>query len=125
ILLLGQGLSMLLCGTAISSQYLADEFAVNTPVLQGFINYVLLFLVYTGILMFRRGNDNLLQILKTKWWKYLLLGLIDVEANYLVVKAYQYTTLTSVQVCVQPYEPDYDSCCILYFPMHKWEEFSK
>ncbi|XP_072332876.1 solute carrier family 35 member F2-like isoform X2 [Scyliorhinus torazame] len=98
ILLLGQGLSMLLCGTAISSQYLADEFAVNTPVLQGFINYVLLFLVYTGILMFRRGNDNLLQILKTKWWKYLLLGLIDVEANYLVVKAYQYTTLTSVQL---------------------------
>ncbi|XP_038674294.1 solute carrier family 35 member F2-like [Scyliorhinus canicula] len=98
ILLLGQGLSMLLCGTAISSQYLADDFAVNTPVLQGFINYVLLLLVYTGILMFRRGNDNLLQILKTKWWKYLLLGLIDVEANYLVVKAYQYTTLTSVQL---------------------------
>ncbi|XP_078077572.1 solute carrier family 35 member F2-like [Mustelus asterias] len=98
ILLLGQGLSILLCGTAISSQYLADDFGVNTPVLQGFINYVLLFLVYTGMLMFRQGNDNLLQILKTKWWKYLLLGLIDVEANYLVVKAYQYTTLTSVQL---------------------------
>ncbi|XP_078400991.1 solute carrier family 35 member F2-like isoform X1 [Cetorhinus maximus] len=98
ILLLGQGLSMLLCGTAISSQYLTDYFAVNTPVLQGFINYLLLFLVYTGMLMFRQGNDNLLQILKTKWWKYLLLGLIDVEANYLVVKAYQYTTLTSVQL---------------------------
>ncbi|XP_067888959.1 solute carrier family 35 member F2-like [Heterodontus francisci] len=98
ILLLGQGLSMLLCGTAISSQYLTADFAVNTPVLQGFINYLLLFLVYTGILAFRQGNDNLLQILKTRWWKYLLLGLIDVEANYLVVKAYQYTTLTSVQL---------------------------
>ncbi|XP_020382762.1 solute carrier family 35 member F2 [Rhincodon typus] len=97
ILFLGQGLSMLLCGTAISSQYLADDFAVNTPVLQSFINYLLLCLVYVGILAFRQGNDNLLQILKTKWWKYLLLGLIDVEANYLVVKAYQYTTLTSVQ----------------------------
>ncbi|XP_067842233.1 solute carrier family 35 member F2-like isoform X1 [Heptranchias perlo] len=98
ILLLGQGLSMLLCGTAISSQYLADDFAVNTPMLQGFINYLLLFLVYTGILAFRQGNDNLIQILKAKWWKYLLLGLIDVEANYMVVKAYQYTTLTSVQL---------------------------
>lgn len=28
----------------------------------------------------------------------MILGLIDLEANYLVVKAYQYTTLTSVQV---------------------------
>ncbi|XP_069747358.1 solute carrier family 35 member F2-like [Narcine bancroftii] len=98
ILLLGQGLSMLLCGTAISSQYLADEFAVNTPVLQSFINYLLLFMVYTGILTFRQGNGNLVQILKAKWWKYLLLGIIDVEANYMVVKAYQYTTLTSVQL---------------------------
>ncbi|XP_051882342.1 solute carrier family 35 member F2-like [Pristis pectinata] len=98
IFLLGQGLSMLLCGTAISSQYLADDFAVNTPMLQGFVNYLLLFLVYTGILAFRQGNEALVQILKTKWWKYLLLGLIDVEANYMVVKAYQYTTLTSVQL---------------------------
>ena len=28
----------------------------------------------------------------------MILGLIDIEANYLVIKAYQYTTLTSVQV---------------------------
>ncbi|MBZ3883347.1 Solute carrier family 35 member F1 [Sciurus carolinensis] len=27
----------------------------------------------------------------------MILGLIDLEANYLVVKAYQYTTLTSIQ----------------------------
>lgn len=36
--------------------------------------------------------------MKQRWWKYLLLALVDVEANYTVVKAYQYTTLTSVQV---------------------------
>ena len=36
--------------------------------------------------------------MKTKWWKYLLMGLTDVQANYAVVKAYQYTTLTSIQV---------------------------
>ncbi|XP_055493010.1 solute carrier family 35 member F2-like [Leucoraja erinacea] len=98
IILLGQGLSLLLCGTAISSQYLADDFSVNTPMLQGFVNYLLLFLVYTGVLAFRQGSKNLVQILKAKWWKYLLLGLIDVEANYMTVKAYQYTTLTSVQL---------------------------
>lgn len=28
----------------------------------------------------------------------MLLGLVDVEANYTVVKAYQYTTITSIQV---------------------------
>uniref|UniRef100_A0AAZ3SE09 Solute carrier family 35 member F1 n=1 Tax=Oncorhynchus tshawytscha TaxID=74940 RepID=A0AAZ3SE09_ONCTS len=28
----------------------------------------------------------------------MILGLIDIEANYLVIKAYQYTTLTSVQL---------------------------
>uniref|UniRef100_A0A8B7TT35 Solute carrier family 35 member F2 n=1 Tax=Castor canadensis TaxID=51338 RepID=A0A8B7TT35_CASCN len=44
------------------------------------------------------GSDNLLDILKRKWWKYVLLGLADVEANYLIVRAYQYTTLTSVQL---------------------------
>lgn len=44
------------------------------------------------------GDGNIFQILKKRWWKYLLLGFVDVEANYTVVKAYQYTTLTSVQV---------------------------
>ncbi|MBN3303255.1 S35F1 protein, partial [Amia calva] len=44
------------------------------------------------------GEENLLAILKRRWWKYMILGLIDIEANYLVIKAYQYTTLTSVQL---------------------------
>lgn len=47
---------------------------------------------------FPTGEENLLAILKRRWWKYMILGLIDIEANYLVIKAYQYTTLTSVQV---------------------------
>uniref|UniRef100_A0A2K6ELZ5 Solute carrier family 35 member F2 n=1 Tax=Propithecus coquereli TaxID=379532 RepID=A0A2K6ELZ5_PROCO len=95
---LGQMLSLCICGTAITSQYLAERYKVNTPMLQSFINYCLLFLVYTMMLAFRSGSDNLLIILKRKWWKYILLGLADVEANYLVVRAYQYTTLTSVQL---------------------------
>lgn len=33
-----------------------------------------------------------------KWYYYLMLGLVDVEANFLVVKAYQYTSLTSVML---------------------------
>ncbi|XP_059187702.1 solute carrier family 35 member F2-like [Centropristis striata] len=97
-LAMGQGLAALICGTAISSQYLATSFHVNTPMLQSFFNYILLTVTYTSMLLCRTGDDNIFQILKRRWWKYLLLGLVDVEANYAVVKAYQYTTLTSVQL---------------------------
>uniref|UniRef100_A0A8C5P0T1 Solute carrier family 35 member F2 n=1 Tax=Jaculus jaculus TaxID=51337 RepID=A0A8C5P0T1_JACJA len=98
LLPLGQMLSLCICGTAITSQYLAEKYKVNTPMLQSFINYCLLFLVYTLMLAFHSGSDNLLEILRQKWWKYILLGLADVEANYLIVRAYQYTTLTGVQL---------------------------
>ncbi|XP_015496344.1 solute carrier family 35 member F2 [Parus major] len=97
-IILGQVLSMFICGTAVTSQYLAEKYKVNTPMLQSFINYSLLLLVYTTMLAFRTGSDSLWQILKQKWWKYIFLGLADVEANYVMVKAYQYTTLTSVQL---------------------------
>ncbi|XP_033930314.1 solute carrier family 35 member F2 isoform X2 [Melopsittacus undulatus] len=97
-IILGQMLSLFICGTAVTSQYLAEQFQVNTPMFQSFINYSLLLLVYTTMLAFRTGSDSLWQILKQRWWKYILLGLADVEANYMIVKAYQYTTLTSVQL---------------------------
>lgn len=37
-------------------------------------------------------------VLKYNWWKYIILGVMDVEANFLIVLAYRYTNLTSVQV---------------------------
>ncbi|TRY58204.1 hypothetical protein DNTS_017415 [Danionella cerebrum] len=97
-LALGQVLSLLICGIGLTSKYLADDYHANTPVFQSFLNYILLFLVYTTTLAVRQGEENLLAILKRRWWKYMILGLIDIEANYLVIKAYQYTTLTSVQL---------------------------
>ncbi|KAL6486585.1 solute carrier family 35 member F1 [Colossoma macropomum] len=97
-LALGQVLSLLICGIGLTSKYLATDYHANTPVFQSFLNYILLFLVYTTTLAVRQGEENLLAILKRRWWKYMILGLIDIEANYLVIKAYQYTTLTSVQL---------------------------
>ncbi|NXR82514.1 S35F2 protein, partial [Pycnonotus jocosus] len=97
-IILGQLVSLFICGTAVTSQYLAEKYHVNTPMLQSFINYTLLLLVYTTMLAFRTGSDSLWQILKQRWWKYVFLGLVDVEANYMVVRAYQYTSLTSVQL---------------------------
>jgi solute carrier family 35 protein F1/2 len=58
----------------------------------------LLCLVFTVSLACRRGDRSLVYILKTSGWKYFIISVIDVEANYLVVKAYSYTTIISIQV---------------------------
>uniref|UniRef100_A0A8D0LAM2 Solute carrier family 35 member F2 n=1 Tax=Sphenodon punctatus TaxID=8508 RepID=A0A8D0LAM2_SPHPU len=50
-LALGQMLSLFICGTAVTSQYLAEHYSVNTPMLQSFINYCMLLLVYTSMLL--------------------------------------------------------------------------
>ncbi|CAI9117375.1 OLC1v1018760C3 [Oldenlandia corymbosa var. corymbosa] len=90
-LILGQFLSLLITSTGFSSSELARR-GINAPTSQSFLNYVLLGVIYGGIMLYRR------QPLKAKWYYYVLLGLVDVEANFLVVKAYQYTSITSVML---------------------------
>ncbi|KAG2636153.1 solute carrier family 35 member F1-like [Panicum virgatum] len=90
-LALGQFVSLLITSTGFSSSELARR-GVNAPTSQSLLNYILLALVYGGTLIYKR------QQLTIKWYYYLLLGIIDVEANYIVVKAYQYTSLTSVML---------------------------
>ena len=53
---MGQGLAAVICGTAITSQYLATDFHVNTPMFQSFLAYALLCLTYTTMLVFKRGR---------------------------------------------------------------------
>ncbi|KAL5230119.1 hypothetical protein ABZP36_028895 [Zizania latifolia] len=90
-LALGQFVSLLITSTGFSSSELARK-GINAPTSQSLLNYILLALVYGGILIYRR------QPLTIKWYYYLILGIIDVEANYIVVKSYQYTSLTSVML---------------------------
>ncbi|KAM9319827.1 solute carrier family 35 member F2-like [Gastrophryne carolinensis] len=98
IVLLGQLVSMLICGTSVTSQLLVSKYMVNTPLLQNFLTYLSLAVAYTVWLACRSGESGLLYILKPKWWRYLLLAVVDVEANYCLVKAFQFTTITSVQL---------------------------
>uniref|UniRef100_A0AC35U9S1 Solute carrier family 35 member F1 n=1 Tax=Rhabditophanes sp. KR3021 TaxID=114890 RepID=A0AC35U9S1_9BILA len=93
----GQVLSLCLCGTGIGSQKLS-EYKVNTPMAQSFLNYFFLAFVYGIALLFRNGSESIYDILRKRGLKYVLLAVIDVEANYLVVWSYQYTNLTSVQL---------------------------
>ncbi|XP_076884893.1 uncharacterized protein LOC143534245 [Bidens hawaiensis] len=90
-LFLGQVLSLFITSTGFSSSELARR-GINAPTSQSLANYVLLAIFYGGILISRRNG------MKAKWYYYLLLGLVDLEASYLVVKAYQYTSLTTVML---------------------------
>ena len=90
-ILLGQLISLLVSGTAVFSEALQTRACVNLPTTQSFMNYVLL----CGYLVpwYRRGGWRAPSV---PWWTYALVALADVEANYLVVTAYRYTSMTSV-----------------------------
>jgi len=90
-LALGQFVSLLITSTGFASSELARR-GINAPTSQSLLNYILLALVYGVVVLYRR------QPLTIKWYYYLILGIIDVEANYIVVKSYQYTSLTSVML---------------------------
>lgn len=94
-LFLGQILSLLLCGMGVTSQLLQTTHSIHVPTTQSFINYALLAAVFGVSLATRK---DFVQILWKNWWKYIILGIIDVESNYMIVRAYEYTNLTTIQV---------------------------
>lgn len=94
-LILGQFLSFLLCGTGVTSQLLVTDYSVSVPTTQLFLVYIFLGAVYGVPVVVR---SDFLTILRQNWWKYIILGVVDLEANYLVVLAYKYTNITVVQV---------------------------
>lgn len=91
-MLLGQVISVLITGTGVFSTLLAGE-GVNLPVTQSSLNYVLLCGIFLSVLprLLREG-------LSAPIWVYILWAICDVEANYLVVEAYQYTSIASVML---------------------------
>uniref|UniRef100_A0A0D9WH35 Uncharacterized protein n=1 Tax=Leersia perrieri TaxID=77586 RepID=A0A0D9WH35_9ORYZ len=89
VLLLGQLVAFSMALSSFTSSLIAT-LGVDAPLTQSFFAYFLLTLVYVPILLHRR------QKLKIPWYWYLALAFIDVQGNYLVVKAYQYSYITSV-----------------------------
>ena len=65
---------------------------------QSTMHYVLQCLLFTTWLSCRSGDRGIISVLRCRGWRYLLLALVDIEANYLLVTAHQFTTLTSIQV---------------------------
>ncbi|KAK3031432.1 hypothetical protein RJ639_035255 [Escallonia herrerae] len=75
-------------GNGLFSLYLISW--VDAPLTLSFFTYLALTLVYGSILLYRRER------LRVPWYWYVLLGFVDVQGNYLVNKAYQYSSITSV-----------------------------
>ncbi|XP_056159615.1 uncharacterized protein LOC130135153 isoform X1 [Syzygium oleosum] len=89
LLFLGQVVSFVMALGSFSSSLIAD-LGVDAPLTQMFFAYLALALVFGSILLYRRRR------LLVSWYWYLLLGIVDVQGNYLVNKAYQYSSITSV-----------------------------
>ncbi|KAF4355064.1 hypothetical protein F8388_022316 [Cannabis sativa] len=91
LLFLGQVVSFTLALMSFTSSLIAS-LGVDAPLTQSIFIYLSLGLFYGSILLYRR------QGLRVSWYWYLLLGLVDVHGNYLVNKAYQFSSITSVQL---------------------------
>lgn len=63
---------------------------VYAPTLQSALNYLLLAVVFSSVHVRRRGWR-----LQGRWWAYLGMAFLDVEANLLLVSAFRYTSLSS------------------------------
>ncbi|GLT94676.1 hypothetical protein SLE2022_124050 [Rubroshorea leprosula] len=89
ILFLGQVVSFVMAIMSFTSSLIAD-LGVNAPIFQTIFTYMSLALVYGSIVLYRR------QKLRLAWYWYLFLGFVDVQGNYLVNEAYQFSSITSV-----------------------------
>ncbi|XP_020150042.1 uncharacterized protein [Aegilops tauschii subsp. strangulata] len=89
VLFLGQLLAFSVAAASFASSFLAN-LGVDAPLTQSFFAYLLLTLVYVPILLHRRQKPRI------PWYWYLALAFVDTQGGYLVVKAYQYSSITSV-----------------------------
>ncbi|KAG5474039.1 hypothetical protein CUR178_04150 [Leishmania enriettii] len=100
-LILGQALAFLISLTGVSTTKLVNSNA-SYPVLQSVTAYAFISAFYLPCFLFilykNRGQRFSNFRFFNRWWKYAILAVIDLEANYVVVLAYQYTNMISVQL---------------------------
>jgi len=93
-LLAGQIVSLCItCTNVTTTELVGRNWAL--PTTQTFFLYFSLFAVYTPYTIYQYGFKGWGQMILRDGWKYFILAACDVEGNFLVVKAYQYTDLLS------------------------------
>ncbi|OJJ45869.1 hypothetical protein ASPZODRAFT_538202 [Penicilliopsis zonata CBS 506.65] len=96
-LILGQVLALANISSSTFTTLLDDEGTV-IPAFQTFFNYVLLNIVYTSFTIYKYGFKGWARLVWRDGWRYIILAFFDVEGNYFVVLAYDYTTLLSAEL---------------------------
>ncbi len=97
IVAIGQVLALCITATNTFTTFLVQAGA-NIPAFQTVFNYILLFLIYTTIFLFRDGPRAYARTVWKDGWKYIIMAVLDVEGNYFTVKAYGYTNVLSAQL---------------------------
>ncbi|EIN06096.1 DUF914-domain-containing protein [Punctularia strigosozonata HHB-11173 SS5] len=93
-LLAGQVVSLCITCTNVTTTELVSR-NWSLPTTQTFFLYFSLLCVYTPYTMYKYGLKGWANMVFRDGWKYFFLAACDVEGNFLVVKAYEYTTLLS------------------------------
>ncbi|KAJ6155719.1 solute carrier family 35 member, partial [Penicillium chermesinum] len=70
----------------------------SIPTFQTILNYALLNLIFTPYTIYCYGFKGWLKMMLRDGWKYIILAFCDVEGNYFIVLAYEYTTMLSAQL---------------------------
>lgn len=93
-LLAGQVVSLCITCTNVTTTELVNRgWTLSTT--QGFFTYFSLFITYTPYTIYKYGFKGWGNLILRDGWKYIILAACDVEGNFLVIKAYQYTDLLS------------------------------
>jgi len=93
-LVAGQIVSLCITCTNVTTTELVNR-GFNLPTTQTFFLYFTLMCIYTPYTIYQYGFRGWANMLIRDGWKYVIMAACDVEGNFLVVKAYQYTTLLS------------------------------
>jgi solute carrier family 35 protein F1/2 len=91
-------LSLCITGTNVVTTILSTQYNFAAPTTQTFLVYACLAIVYNSYALYKRGLKGWLLQFWRRGIYYFVLGFIDVEGNYFVVKSYQYTSLLSAML---------------------------
>lgn len=91
---IGQILSLCLTCTNSMTTGMGDE-GTNIPLLQNLLNYALLAIVHNTIMLYKYGFKKTAKIFFVDSWRFFIMAFVDVQGNYFVTLAYEYTNMLS------------------------------
>ncbi|KAJ5702560.1 solute carrier family 35 member [Penicillium malachiteum] len=97
VVLLGQALAIMNTSTSTFTTLLTDQ-DWSIPTFQTILNYAVLTCIFTPYTIYKYGFKGWLRLIWRDGWKYIILAFCDVEGNYFIVLAYDYTTMLSAQL---------------------------